>query len=190
MQLPVIPDASYVLLAQQVQGNGHTNGGWNGQEGGAGGTVGKMLRADGSINVRTENVNGGVGSSYEGISPDSVCGAQAAPNGLASPARRAPSGMSEWGTASDGTAVNSRDQLLSHQRATSSQISAGSPHAQVCDLGCFSGPFGVPVFFWRMGRVALPVLDMDTPPCFPAQLFLMKFRGSYTVITEQHSASV
>lgn len=110
------------------QGNG-----WHGQEGDNGGAGGgKKLRADGSINVRTENVTGGAGGAYEGISPDSVCGAQTAANGLASPARRAVSGVSEWGNASDGTAVNSRDQLLSHQRATSSQHSAGSPHAQVC----------------------------------------------------------
>ncbi len=125
---------THALLAAQARGNGHSNGGWNGQEGGGGGGAGKKLRADGSINVRTENVNGGSGGSYEGISPDSVCGAQAVPNGLASPARRAPSGMSEWGAASDGIAVNSRDQLLSHQRVTSSQHSAGSPHAQVCNL--------------------------------------------------------
>lgn len=141
-----------------MQGNGHTNGGWNRQEGGAGGTAGKKLRADGSINVRTENVNGGAGSSYEGISPDSVCGAQAMPNGLASPARRAPSGMSEWGTASDGTAVNSRDQLLSHQRATSSQHSAGSPHAQVCFLCCLLCTIQLSVLIERKRRVASPVL--------------------------------
>lgn len=109
---------------QQVHGNG-LNGGWSGSDG-----AGKRLRADGSINVRTDNVEAG-GASYEGISPDSVCAGHDAVNGMASPARRAPSGMSEWGTTNDGTAINSRDQLLSHQRATSSHPSgAGSPHAQ------------------------------------------------------------
>ena len=119
------------FLARQAQVGGQRNGGWNGQENGGSGAGGRKLRADGSINVRTEN---GKGGSYEGISPDSVCGTQAAANGLASPARRAASGVSEWGVASDGTAVNSRDQLLSHQRVTSSQHSAGSPHAQVSKL--------------------------------------------------------
>lgn len=121
-------------MALQAQVRGQQNGGWNGQENGGGGAGGRKLRADGSINVRTENAKAGPGSSYEGISPDSVCGAQTVANGLASPARRAASGVSEWGAASDGTAVNSRDQLLSHQRATSSQHSAGSPHAQVGPL--------------------------------------------------------
>jgi hypothetical protein len=108
----------------QVQGNGFT-GPWPGSDDRAG----KRLRADGSINVRTDNAEAGA-ASYKGISPDSVCGGHVV-NGLASPARRAPSGVSEWGTASDGTAVNSRDQLLSHQRATSSHPSvAGSPHTQ------------------------------------------------------------
>ena len=116
----------------QVNGNGLAPG-WRGpQEGGAGGLNGGPKRpVAGSINVRTDNVAAtGAGTpSYHNISPDSVCAPGLdAVNGLGSPARRAPSGVSEWGAVSDGTgAVNSRDQLLSHQRITSS---AGSPHAQ------------------------------------------------------------
>ena len=47
-------------------------------------------------------------------------------------------GASEWGTGSDGTNLNSRDQLLSYPKGRNSNAGNASPNAQV--TFCYSRP--------------------------------------------------
>ena len=173
----------WVML--QVEGNGFQDGGWGESERGGGPGGGKQRGPAGVVAVRTDG--GEQGASYSGISPDSVGAGHDLTNGLASPARRHPSGnlgcsctaavrpfcrpawhctyrevihlagvalshrkrsapsarsglsdmchgvagVSEWGTGSDGTNLNSRDQLLSHNKGRSSMGGNASPHGQV-----------------------------------------------------------
>ena len=74
----------------QVEGNGFQNGGWGESERGGGPGGGKQRGPAGVVAVRTDG--GEQGASYSGISPDSVGAGHDLANGLASPARRHPSG--------------------------------------------------------------------------------------------------
>lgn len=73
----------------QVEGNGFHPGGWTEGNRCGGPGSGKHRGPAGVVAVRTDD--GEQGASYAGISPDSI-GGQDVANGLASPARRAPSG--------------------------------------------------------------------------------------------------
>ncbi|CAL5228984.1 g12220 [Coccomyxa viridis] len=110
----------------KVERNGFHSGGWAEGDRGGGPGAGKQRGPAGVVAIRTDD--GEQGASYAGISPDSVGAGQDLANGMASPARRHPSGISDWGTGSDGTNLNSRDQLLSQNKRRSSNAGNGSPH--------------------------------------------------------------
>ena len=75
----------------QVEGNGFHPGGWADGDRGGGPGGGKQRGPAGVVAIRTDD--GEQGASYSGISPDSVGAGHDMPNGMASPARRAPSGV-------------------------------------------------------------------------------------------------
>ena len=73
----------------QVERNGFHSGGWAEGDRGGGPGAGKQRGPAGVVAIRTD---GEQGASYAGISPDSVGAGHDLANGLASPARRHPSG--------------------------------------------------------------------------------------------------
>ena len=75
----------------QVERNGFHSGGWAEGERGGGPGAGKHRGPAGVVAIRTDG--GEQGASYAGISPDSVGAGQDLANGMASPARRHPSGV-------------------------------------------------------------------------------------------------
>lgn len=82
--------AHSLRMMAQVERNGFHSGGWaEGERGGPG--AGKQRGPAGVVAIRTDD--GEQGASYAGISPDSVGAGQDLANGMASPARRHPSGL-------------------------------------------------------------------------------------------------
>jgi hypothetical protein len=75
---------------EQVESNGFHPGGWAEADRGGGQGGGKQRGPAGVVAIRTDD--GEQGASYSGISPDSMGAGHDMPNGMASPARRAPSG--------------------------------------------------------------------------------------------------
>ncbi len=77
-------------VVAQVERNGFHSGGWAEGDRGGGPGAGKQRGPAGVVAIRTDD--GEQGASYAGISPDSVGAGQDLANGMASPARRHPSG--------------------------------------------------------------------------------------------------